>query len=59
MISYPLKKEDLGGLSKGTILLELEAIFNPVSLIFFKHHYRMCVFTMVQTDVSFSRLNIY
>ncbi|XP_060890843.1 multiple C2 and transmembrane domain-containing protein 2 isoform X1 [Labrus mixtus] len=27
---YPLKKEDLGGLSKGTITLELEVIFNPV-----------------------------
>ncbi|XP_034536638.1 multiple C2 and transmembrane domain-containing protein 2 isoform X2 [Notolabrus celidotus] len=29
-IAYPLKKEDLGGLSKGTITLELEVIFNPV-----------------------------
>ncbi|KAM9860593.1 multiple C2 and transmembrane domain-containing protein 2 [Aulostomus maculatus] len=29
-ISLPLKKEDLGGLSKGTITLELEVIFNPV-----------------------------
>ncbi|XP_072515956.1 multiple C2 and transmembrane domain-containing protein 2 isoform X2 [Salminus brasiliensis] len=30
MISCPLKKEDLGSLSKGTILLELEVIFNPI-----------------------------
>ncbi|XP_028257588.1 multiple C2 and transmembrane domain-containing protein 2 isoform X2 [Parambassis ranga] len=29
-IVYPLKKEDLGGLSKGSITLELEVIFNPV-----------------------------
>ncbi|XP_041639957.1 multiple C2 and transmembrane domain-containing protein 2-like isoform X2 [Cheilinus undulatus] len=29
-ITYPLKKEDLGGLSKGSITLELEVIFNPV-----------------------------
>ncbi|KAK5874492.1 hypothetical protein PBY51_019432 [Eleginops maclovinus] len=29
-ITYPLKKEDLGGLSKGNITLELEVIFNPV-----------------------------
>ncbi|XP_054463618.1 multiple C2 and transmembrane domain-containing protein 2-like isoform X2 [Anoplopoma fimbria] len=29
-IAYPLKKEDLGGLSKGSITLELEVIFNPV-----------------------------
>ncbi|KAM9460980.1 multiple C2 and transmembrane domain-containing protein 2 isoform 1-T2 [Clarias gariepinus] len=28
--SYPLKKEDLGGLSKGSIFLELEIIFNPI-----------------------------
>ncbi|XP_051985701.1 multiple C2 and transmembrane domain-containing protein 2-like [Xyrauchen texanus] len=26
----PLRKENLGGISKGTILLELEVIFNPV-----------------------------
>ncbi|XP_060797029.1 multiple C2 and transmembrane domain-containing protein 2 isoform X2 [Neoarius graeffei] len=30
LISYPLKKEDLGGLSKGSILLELEVFFNPI-----------------------------
>ncbi|TSL68189.1 Multiple C2 and transmembrane domain-containing protein 2 [Bagarius yarrelli] len=30
LISCPLMKEDLGGLSKGTILLELEVLFNPV-----------------------------
>lgn len=30
-ITYPLKKEDLGGMSKGNITLELEVIFNPVS----------------------------
>uniref|UniRef100_A0A8B9L4D6 C2 domain-containing protein n=1 Tax=Astyanax mexicanus TaxID=7994 RepID=A0A8B9L4D6_ASTMX len=30
MISCPLKKEDLGSFSKGTILLELEVIFNPI-----------------------------
>ncbi|XP_056135240.1 multiple C2 and transmembrane domain-containing protein 2-like [Lampris incognitus] len=29
-ITFPLKKEDLGGPSKGSILLELEVIFNPV-----------------------------
>ncbi|XP_042261999.1 multiple C2 and transmembrane domain-containing protein 2-like isoform X3 [Thunnus maccoyii] len=29
-IVFPLKKEDLGGLSKGSITLELEVIFNPV-----------------------------
>ncbi|KAM8763147.1 multiple C2 and transmembrane domain-containing protein 2 isoform 1-T1 [Acanthopagrus schlegelii] len=29
-ITFPLKKEDLGGLSKGSITLELEVIFNPV-----------------------------
>nr|XP_019935884.1 PREDICTED: multiple C2 and transmembrane domain-containing protein 2-like isoform X2 [Paralichthys olivaceus] len=29
-ITYPLKKEDLGGLSKGNITLELDVIFNPV-----------------------------
>ncbi|XP_040912784.1 multiple C2 and transmembrane domain-containing protein 2-like isoform X2 [Toxotes jaculatrix] len=29
-ISFPLKKEDLGGLSKGSVTLELEVIFNPV-----------------------------
>ncbi|XP_057686918.1 multiple C2 and transmembrane domain-containing protein 2-like isoform X1 [Corythoichthys intestinalis] len=29
-ITLPLKKEDLGGLSKGNITLELEIIFNPV-----------------------------
>ncbi|TKS69726.1 Multiple C2 and transmembrane domain-containing protein 2 [Collichthys lucidus] len=29
-ITYLLKKEDLGGLTKGTITLELEVIFNPV-----------------------------
>ncbi|XP_029284494.1 multiple C2 and transmembrane domain-containing protein 2 isoform X2 [Cottoperca gobio] len=29
-IALPLKKEDLGGLSKGSITLELEVIFNPV-----------------------------
>ncbi|XP_071344283.1 multiple C2 and transmembrane domain-containing protein 2-like isoform X2 [Trachinotus anak] len=29
-IAFPLKKEDLGGLSKGSITLELEVIFNPV-----------------------------
>ncbi|XP_069546402.1 multiple C2 and transmembrane domain-containing protein 2-like isoform X2 [Brachyistius frenatus] len=29
-IAIPLKKEDLGGLSKGSITLELEVIFNPV-----------------------------
>ncbi|KAK2853477.1 hypothetical protein Q5P01_006138 [Channa striata] len=29
-IAFPLKKEDLGGLSKGTITLELEVIFNPI-----------------------------
>lgn len=29
-ITYPLKKEDLGGLSKGSITLELEVIFNPI-----------------------------
>ncbi|XP_041836944.1 multiple C2 and transmembrane domain-containing protein 2 isoform X2 [Melanotaenia boesemani] len=29
-ITYQLKKEDLGGLSKGNITLELEVIFNPV-----------------------------
>ncbi|KAF1392383.1 hypothetical protein PFLUV_G00027280 [Perca fluviatilis] len=29
-IAYPLKKEDLGGLSKGSITLELQVIFNPV-----------------------------
>ncbi|KAM3877092.1 multiple C2 and transmembrane domain-containing protein 2-like [Diretmus argenteus] len=29
-IAFPLKKEDLGGLSKGSISLELEVIFNPV-----------------------------
>ncbi|KAM6950645.1 multiple C2 and transmembrane domain-containing protein 2 isoform 2-T2 [Lycodopsis pacificus] len=28
--AFPLKKEDLGGLSKGSITLELEVIFNPV-----------------------------
>ncbi|KAI5607662.1 multiple C2 and transmembrane domain-containing protein 2 isoform X1 [Silurus asotus] len=30
LISCPLKKEDLGGLSKGSILLELELIYNPI-----------------------------
>lgn len=30
-IAFPLKKEDLGGLSKGSITLELKVIFNPVS----------------------------
>lgn len=30
-VTYALKKEDLGGLSKGSITLELEVIFNPVS----------------------------
>ncbi|XP_017333913.1 multiple C2 and transmembrane domain-containing protein 2 isoform X2 [Ictalurus punctatus] len=30
LISCPLKKEDLLGLSKGTILLELEVMFNPI-----------------------------
>lgn len=30
-IAFPLKKQDLGGLSKGSITLELEVIFNPVS----------------------------
>ncbi|XP_047437071.1 multiple C2 and transmembrane domain-containing protein 2-like isoform X2 [Mugil cephalus] len=29
-ITLPLKKEDLGGLSKGTITLQLEVIFNPI-----------------------------
>ncbi|XP_010789247.1 multiple C2 and transmembrane domain-containing protein 2 isoform X2 [Notothenia coriiceps] len=29
-ITYPLKKEDLGGLSKGTITLDVDVIFNPV-----------------------------
>ncbi|KAM8894633.1 multiple C2 and transmembrane domain-containing protein 2 isoform 2-T3 [Spinachia spinachia] len=29
-IAFPLKKEDLGGLSKGSITLELKVIFNPV-----------------------------
>uniref|UniRef100_H3D2W9 Multiple C2 domains, transmembrane 2b n=1 Tax=Tetraodon nigroviridis TaxID=99883 RepID=H3D2W9_TETNG len=29
-VTYPLKKEDLGGLSKGSITLELELLFNPV-----------------------------
>uniref|UniRef100_A0A3P8RPI8 Multiple C2 domains, transmembrane 2b n=1 Tax=Amphiprion percula TaxID=161767 RepID=A0A3P8RPI8_AMPPE len=29
-IAFPLKKVDLGGLSKGSITLELEVIFNPV-----------------------------
>ncbi|XP_049904142.1 multiple C2 and transmembrane domain-containing protein 2-like isoform X1 [Epinephelus moara] len=29
-ITFPLKKEDLGGMSKGNITLELEVIFNPV-----------------------------
>lgn len=29
-IAFPLKKEDLGGLSKGSITLELEVIFNPI-----------------------------
>ncbi|KAF3686923.1 Multiple C2 and transmembrane domain-containing protein 2 [Channa argus] len=29
-IALPLKKEDLGGLSKGSITLELEVIFNPI-----------------------------
>ncbi|KAG7236961.1 hypothetical protein INR49_032968 [Caranx melampygus] len=29
-IAFPLRKEDLGGLSKGSITLELEVIFNPV-----------------------------
>ncbi|KAI3377631.1 hypothetical protein L3Q82_008791 [Scortum barcoo] len=29
-ITFPLKKEDLGGLSKGSITLELEVFFNPV-----------------------------
>uniref|UniRef100_A0AAQ5YRU8 C2 domain-containing protein n=1 Tax=Amphiprion ocellaris TaxID=80972 RepID=A0AAQ5YRU8_AMPOC len=29
-IAFPLKKVDLGGLSKGNITLELEVIFNPV-----------------------------
>ncbi|XP_040005966.1 multiple C2 and transmembrane domain-containing protein 2-like isoform X2 [Xiphias gladius] len=29
-ITFPLKKEDLGVLSKGSITLELEVIFNPV-----------------------------
>ncbi|KAM3625503.1 uncharacterized protein V6R79_013103 [Siganus canaliculatus] len=29
-IAFPLKKEDLGRLSKGSITLELEVIFNPV-----------------------------
>ncbi|XP_015230654.1 PREDICTED: multiple C2 and transmembrane domain-containing protein 2-like isoform X1 [Cyprinodon variegatus] len=28
--AYPLKKEDLGRLSKGSITLELEVIFNPI-----------------------------
>ncbi|KAM4592988.1 multiple C2 and transmembrane domain-containing protein 2-like isoform 3-T5 [Odontesthes bonariensis] len=28
--AFPLKKEDLGGLSKGRITLELQLIFNPV-----------------------------
>ncbi|XP_034426718.1 multiple C2 and transmembrane domain-containing protein 2 isoform X1 [Hippoglossus hippoglossus] len=28
--TFPLKKEDLGGLSKGSITLELDVIFNPV-----------------------------
>lgn len=30
-IAFPLRKEDLGGLTKGSITLELEVIFNPVS----------------------------
>lgn len=30
LIALPLKKEDLGGLTKGSITLELEVIFNPV-----------------------------
>ncbi|KAF4083001.1 hypothetical protein AMELA_G00134930 [Ameiurus melas] len=30
LISCPLKKEDLLGLSKGNILLELEVMFNPI-----------------------------
>lgn len=30
-IAFLLKKEDLGGLTKGSIILELEVIFNPVS----------------------------
>ncbi|XP_029354971.1 multiple C2 and transmembrane domain-containing protein 2 isoform X2 [Echeneis naucrates] len=29
-IAFPLRKENLGGLSKGSITLELEVIFNPV-----------------------------
>ncbi|XP_077376241.1 multiple C2 and transmembrane domain-containing protein 2-like isoform X5 [Festucalex cinctus] len=29
-ISMPLKKEDLGGLTKGNITLELELIYNPI-----------------------------
>ncbi|XP_074517106.1 multiple C2 and transmembrane domain-containing protein 2 isoform X2 [Sebastes fasciatus] len=29
-IAFLLKKEDLGGLTKGSIILELEVIFNPV-----------------------------
>lgn len=31
-VACPLRKENLGGLSKGTILLELEVIYNSVSL---------------------------
>lgn len=30
-VACPLRKENLGGLSKGTILLELEVIYNSVS----------------------------
>lgn len=30
VISCPLKKEDLGGITKGKILLEMEVIFNPI-----------------------------
>lgn len=30
-MALPLRKEDLGGLTKGSITLELEVIFNPVS----------------------------
>ncbi|XP_053287662.1 multiple C2 and transmembrane domain-containing protein 2 isoform X2 [Pleuronectes platessa] len=29
-VTFPLKKEDLGGLSKGSITLQLDVIFNPV-----------------------------
>ncbi|KAM6981306.1 multiple C2 and transmembrane domain-containing protein 2 [Aplochiton taeniatus] len=48
-ISCLLKKEDLGGLSKGTITLELDVIFNPV---------RACVKTFHPKERKFMEDNL-